>query len=72
MGSFEVYDLSKAADITKAVVLTWELPDGKTGSEARLVATAQQGPDLKDGAVETSGCVSLRSPHPQVICLGAI
>ena len=31
-----------------------------------------QDPDLKDGLVETSGCVSLRSSHLQVISLSAL
>ena len=29
-------------------------------------------PDLEDGPIETSGCVSLRSSHLQVISLGAL
>ena len=43
----------------------------KTG-KARLVAKGCQGPDLKAGFVETSGCVSLRSSHLQVIFLAAL
>ena len=39
---------------------------------ARLVATGYQGPDLQDGIVDTSGCVSLRSTYLQVISLSAI
>ena len=46
--------------------------DGKESVEARLVATGYQDPDLKDSNVDTSGRVSLRSSHLQVISLGAI
>ena len=40
--------------------------------KARLVAKGFQGPDLKAGLVDTSGCASLRSSHPQVVSLRAI
>ena len=39
---------------------------------ARIAAKGFQDPDLKEGLVETSGCVSLRSSHLQVVSLSAI
>ena len=53
-------------------VLTWEMVEGEICVEARLAAKGFQDPNLKDGLVETSGCVSLRSSHHQVISLNAI
>ena len=53
-------------------VLTWEMVEGEICVKARLAAKGFQDPDLKDGLVETSGCVSLRSSHLQVISLSAI
>ena len=40
--------------------------------KARFVATGYQGPDLRDGNVDIAGCVSRRSPHLQLISLGAL
>ena len=52
-------------DVSKQIVQTrWV--------EARLAAKGHQDPDLREGLVDTSGCVSLRSPHLQVISLSAI
>ena len=48
------------------------MADGKKCVKARLAAKGFQGPDLKEGLVGTSGCVSLRSPHLQVASLSAI
>ena len=53
-------------------VLAWKMVEGVKTSEARLVTKGNQVPDLKDGLVETSGCVSLRSPHLQVIPLSTL
>ena len=46
--------------------------DGRKTAKARLVAKGFQDPDLQEGLVDTSGCVSLRSSHLQVISLSAI
>ena len=40
--------------------------------KARLAAKGVQGPDLRDGIVDTSGCVSLRLPNLQAISLSVI
>ena len=48
------------------------MAEGKGSVKARLVAKGFQDPDLKDGLVETSGCVSLCSSHLQVISLSAV
>ena len=53
-------------------VLTWKMAEGEKCAKARLAAEGFQGPDLKDGLVETSGCVSLRSSRLRVISLSAI
>ena len=52
-------------------VLSWETAERKKCVKARLVAKGFQDPDSKNGLVETSGCVSLRSSHLQVIPLSA-
>ena len=52
-------------------VLSWKVVGGVKTVKARLVAKGYQDPDLQDGLVETSGSVSLRSPHLQVISLAA-
>ena len=46
--------------------------DGIKKVEARLVAKGFQDPDLTEGLVDTSGCVSLRSSHLQVASLSAL
>ena len=46
--------------------------DGVKTVKARPVAKGYQDPDLKDGLVETSGCVSLRSSHLRFIPLAAL
>ena len=48
------------------------MAEGEKCVKARLAAKGFQDPDLKDGLVETSGCVSLRSSRLQVISLSAI
>ena len=53
-------------------VLTWKMVEGVKTVKARLVATGYQDPDLKNGLVETSGCVSPRSSHLQVVSLAAL
>ena len=48
------------------------MADGRKSVKARLVATGYQEPDPQGGVADTSGCVSLRTSHPQVISLCAI
>ena len=52
--------------------LTRKLVDGQGDADARLVAKGYQGPDSRDGLVETCGCASLQSFHLQFISLGAL
>ena len=51
--------------------LTWKMVEGVKTVKARTAAKGYRDPDLKDGLVGTSGCVSLRSPHLQVTPLAA-
>ena len=51
---------------------TWEMVEGVKTEKARLVATGLQDPDLKDGVVDASGCVRLRSSHLQVLSLSTL
>ena len=53
-------------------VLTWKDLEGRRTVKARLVARGFQDPDLAEGLVDTSSCVSLRSSHLQVISLSAL
>ena len=46
--------------------------EGVKKVKARLVAKGFQDPDLTEGPVDTSGCVSLRSSHLQVVSLSAL
>ena len=48
------------------------MADGRRSIRARLVARGYQHPDLQEGVVDTSWCVSLRLSHLQVISLCAI
>ena len=50
-------------------VLTWNEVDGAKAVEARLAPKAYQGPDLRDGDVDTARCVSRRSSHLQLTSL---
>ena len=52
-------------------VLTWKMVDGNEGVKARLDAKRNQGPDLMEGCIAASGCVSLRPSHLQVLPLEA-
>ena len=77
MEKFKVFSSVKESDISKAVidsrwVLTWKMVDGIKKVKARLVAKGFQDPDLTEGLVDTSGCVSLRSSHLQVVSLSAL
>ena len=53
-------------------VLTWKAADGVKTAKGRLVAGGFQDPDLENGLVETSGRVSLRPSHLQVVSLAAL
>ena len=44
---------------------------GAQTAMARLAAKGFQGPGLKDAIADSSGCLSLRSPHLQAISLSA-
>ena len=76
-GKFKVPPPASSSSLSKDTVdtrwvLTWKLVDGQETVKARLVAKGLQDPDLQEGLVDTSGCVSLRSSHLQVISLSAI
>ena len=64
-------DVSRTGVQTRSV-LTRKMMDGHKGDKARLVAEGYQDPGLREGIVDTPGCVSLRSSHLQVISLRAI
>ena len=61
---------SKAAASRR--VPTWEMVDGRRGVAARPVAEIYRGPDCEEGPLETSGRVSLRPSHPQVLSMCAL
>ena len=74
---FEVFRPLKEGSNSKSVLstrrlLTWKMADDRDNAKARLVARGYQEPDLKEGGVDKSGRVSLRSSCPQVIPLGAL
>ena len=74
--SREIFGSFKGEHIVEAVVdtrrvLTWETLDGKKLVKARLVAKGKHDPDLKEGAADAAGRVSLRSSHLHAISLGA-
>ena len=76
-GKLDVFPPRDACKVRKQIVqrrwlLTRKMAEGKKCVKARLVAKCFQGPDLKDGLVDSSGCVSLRSSHLQVAPLSAI
>ena len=50
-------------------VLGWKMVERVKTREARLAATGLQDPDLEGGVVDTSGCLSIRPSHLQVISL---
>ena len=73
---FDVYTKRNACNVSKEIaqtrwVLTWKMVDGKKRVKAHLVAKGFQGPDLQEGLVGTSGCVSIRSSRLPVISLSA-
>ena len=74
---FQVFSSVPQTKATKDVaetrwVLTWKDLEGKRTVKARLVARGFQGPDLADGSVDTSSCVSIRPSRLQVISLSAL
>ena len=73
---FRVFGASKVGDISKSVVntrwvLAWKMADGQKCVKACQAAEGFRDPDLKDGNVDASGCVSLPPSHLLVIPLGA-
>ena len=52
--------------------LAWKMVDGGENAEARLAAKDCQNPDLMDGSVDTSGCVSFRFAYSPVISRGTL
>ena len=76
-GEFDDISPQNACHVQKQIiqsrwVLTRTMVEGKKCVKARLVAEGFQDPDQKEGLVDTSGCVSLRSSHLQVVSLSAI
>ena len=74
---FDVYARRNACNASREIaqirwVLTWKTVDGEKCVKARLAARGFQDPDLREGLVDTSCCISLRSSHSQVISLNAI
>ena len=72
-----MYSPVKPGKCTKEVagtrwVLSWKMVEGVKTVKARLVAKGYQDPTLKEGLVETSGCVSVRPSHLQVVSLAAL
>ena len=65
-GRTQAGDVGRTA-VDSQRVLKWNAVDGVKVVNARSVARGVQDPDLKDGAVDSERCVSLRSPHLQVI-----
>ena len=51
--------------------LAWKMTESRMNARVRLAAKGNQDPDLRDGSVDTSGRVRLRSSRLQVISLGA-
>ena len=73
---FQVFNPSRQCENSESVVyarwaLTWKTVDGEKNAKARLVAKGYQDADLKGGSADPPGCGSVRSPHRQVISLGA-
>ena len=74
---FDVFSPNKDGEVQKQIVqtrwvLTWKVADGKKCVKAHLVAKGFQDPDLTGGLADTSGCVTLRSSHLQVVSLSAM
>ena len=53
-------------------VLAWREVDGEKTVKGRFVARGYQGADLRDGNVDTSGCVRRRYPLLQLISSRAL
>ena len=53
-------------------VLSWKMVARVERAMARPAAKGFQGPELKAGLVDVSGCVSLRSSHLQVVPISAL
>ena len=69
---FDVHEPRRNGNVPKQIaqtrwVLTWKAADGQRSVKARLAAEGYWDPALQEGLVETSGCISIRSPHLQMI-----
>ena len=67
----KVGGISEAVSNTKRAT-SWEAADGEKCVRARQGAKASRCPDLIDGSVDASGCVSLRPRRLRIISLGAL
>ena len=75
-GKFEVVAPRTACHSQQQIIqtrwaITWNMADGGKCAKARLVAKGFLDPGLREGLVDTSGCLSLRSSHLQVVSLSA-
>ena len=52
--------------------LAWKTAKGERNAEACVVAQGRQDPDLKDGFMDTPGCVAICYSRLRVILLGAL
>ena len=71
---FGVFERRRDGNVSKQIartrwVSTWRMVDGRKSVKARLAAKGYEDPDIREGIVDTSGCVSIRSPHLRVISL---
>ena len=74
---FKVFKPRREGRNAKAVLnamweLTWKMIGGRKNAKAHLVAMGHQDPDPREGAVDSTGCVSMRSSHMQAISLGGM
>ena len=74
---FDVFEPRRDCKVSKQIaqtrwVLTWKMVDGQESANARLVAKDYWGPGVREGIMDTSGCVRLRSSHLQATSLCAI
>ena len=74
---FDVFEPRRACNVSKQIaqtrwIPTWKIAAGRKSAKARLAAKGDQDPDHQEGAVDTSRCVSLRSPPLRVISLRAL
>ena len=75
--TFDLFPQREACKFQKQIartrrVLTRRTVDGRKCVRVRLAAKGFQGPDLKEGLLDSSGCARPRSSHLQAIPPGAI